>query len=70
MAAFRTVKNPEIIAPAWIFAVGVLYFVTIEVLYIWNALLIRGPSPLVAAFSISLVYGLWMFTRLMIRHNR
>ena len=27
-------------------------------------------SPLIAAFSLSLVYGLWMFTRLMVRHER
>jgi len=70
MSAYRTVKDPEIIAPTWVFAIGILYLVAIEVLFLHNAIVVRDASPLIAAFSVSLVYGLWMFTRLMVRHNR
>jgi hypothetical protein len=69
-AAWRTVKDPEIVAPAWVFTIGILYFLVVEVLFLHNAVVVRESSPLIAAFSISLVFGLWMFTRLMVRHNR
>jgi molybdopterin molybdotransferase len=70
LAAHQTVKDPEIIAPIWIFAIGVLYFLAVEILFLHNAIVVRESGPLIAAFSISLVFGLWMFTRLMVRHNR
>jgi hypothetical protein len=70
LAAYRTVKDPQIVAPIWVFIFGIAYLVIIEALYVHN--LFRGgeSGPLIAAFSLSLVYGLWMFTRLMVRHNR
>jgi len=69
-AAYRTVKDPNIAAPIWVFVVGVSYLVTVEALYLQNIFKGGDSSPLIAGFSLSLVYGLWMFTRLMTRHSR
>ena len=70
MAAYRTVKDPDIVAPSWVFVIGIAYLVSLETLYVQNLFNRGESSPLIAAFSLSLVYGLWMFTRLMVRHNR
>jgi len=70
LAAYRTVKDPNVVAPTWVFVVGIVYLITVEVLYLRNSFGDAEPGPLIAAFSLSLVYGLWMFTRLMVRHNR
>lgn len=70
LAAYRTVKDPEIVAPTWVFAIGIIYLLIVESLYVQNIIKGGESSPLIAAFSLSLVYGLWMFTRLMVRHNR
>jgi len=70
LAAYRTVKDPKIVAPTWVFVAGIFYLVTIEALYVQCLFKGGESSPLIAAFSLSLVYGLWMFTRLMVRHNR
>ena len=69
LAAYRLVRDPKTEAPAWVFMVGTTYFVVLEALYVLNLLKGGEPGPLIAAFSLSLVYGLWMFTRLMVRPN-
>ena len=70
LAAYRTVKDPKVVAPIWVFVTGISYLVIVEALYIQNSFGDAKAGPLIAAFSLSLVYGLWMFTRLMVRHDR
>ena len=70
LAAYRTVRDPKIVAPAWVFIVGMTYVIVIEVLYVRNLIEGGESGPLIAGFSLSLVYGFWMFTRLMVRPDK
>ena len=70
LAAHRTVRDPEIVAPAWVFFVGASYLVVVEVFYVLNLFKGGEAGPLTAGFSLSLVYGLWMFTRLMVQPDQ
>ena len=67
--AYRTVRDPEIKAPLWVSVVGTVYFTFVEALYVINIYKGGEAGPLIAAFSVSLVYGLWMFTRLLVHPN-
>lgn len=69
LASYRIVRDPKTGAPAWLFFLGTIYFVVVETLYVLNVIKGGEASPLIAAFSLSLVYGLWMFGRLVIRPN-
>jgi hypothetical protein len=68
LTAFRNVRNPTVGAPAWVFCVSTAFVVAVETLYVLN-LFESEPGPLIAAFSLSLLYGLWVFIRLMTRPN-
>ena len=68
-AAYGIVRDSKAGAPAWVFLTGMTYFVIVETLYVSNLFKGGEPGALIAAFSLSLVYGLWMFTRLMVRPN-
>ena len=70
LGAYRTVRNPEIVAPAWVLIVGASYLIIVEVLYVLNLFKGGEAGPLTAGFSLSLVYGLWMFKRLMVRPDQ
>jgi hypothetical protein len=69
LASYRIVRDPKTGAPAWLFFAGTIYFVVVEAFYVLNVFKGGEASPLIAAFSLSLVYGLWMFSRLVVRPN-
>ena len=66
LASYRNVSDPKSGAPTWVLIVGTVFFVIVEALYVLNLFKGGESGPLISAFSLSLVYGLWMFTRLMV----
>ena len=69
LASYRIVRDAKSGAPAWLYFPGPIYFVVVETFYVLNVFKGGGSSPLIGAFSVSLIYGLWMFSRLVVRPN-
>jgi hypothetical protein len=46
-----------------------IFFVALVGLFFWAALYERESWPLVVGMSGQLIYGLWMFARLLLRAN-
>ena len=66
-AYIRSYSAEPDIAPLYVLVIGMLVLLSFEAVLVLN--IIRGGKSglLLVAFSLPLVYGLWIFTRLMTR---
>jgi hypothetical protein len=67
--AYRNTRNMPDMAPPYVLVAAAIYLITFESLLVLNIFKGGKPGFLLAAFSLSLIYGLWVFVRLMTRPN-
>ena len=64
---YRLVRDPDASLEPWAAHLASLYFATLLLLYGLNLWLGGEAWPLLAGFSLQLLFGLWLFTRLLTR---
>jgi len=65
--AYRNTRERPDAAPLYVLIIAAIFVVTFESLLVLNILQGGKAGLLLAAFALSLIYGLWVFIRLMTR---
>jgi hypothetical protein len=66
---WRGLNAPGSTTELWVMCIVSVIAVVFVALYAAAAFLQIGPAPLVAGFSIQMLFALWMFVRLLVRPN-
>jgi len=66
---FRLYRTAEVTTSGRFIFVAIAYFITLISLFFWAALFERESWPLVVGISAQLLWGLWLFSRLLLRPN-
>jgi hypothetical protein len=67
--AWRHLKDPDSTTETWVLSVATGINISLLILYGWTGLFGEGAALLLIAFPIQMMLALWMFTRLLTRHN-
>ena len=67
--AYQNTRDAPDVAQPYVLVIATLFVVTFESLLVLNIFKSGKPGLLFAAFSLALIYGLWVFVRLMTRPN-
>jgi hypothetical protein len=66
--AYKNTRETPDLAPPYVLVIAAVTVITFEALLVVN-IFIGDPGLLLGALSIALIYGLWVFVRLMTRPN-
>jgi len=66
---FRLYRAEDVTTSGRFIAIAITYFTTLIMFFFWAALFERESWPLVVGISAQLLWGLWLFARLLLRPN-
>lgn len=66
---FRHAQDPDSTSEPWAVWLSVVHVILLAVLYTYQIVDVSSGWPLLATFSQQLVFGVWMFGRLLLRPN-
>jgi hypothetical protein len=66
---YQNTRAAPDVAPVYVLVIAAIAAITIESLLVLNIFEHGTPGLLLAALSLALIYGFWVFVRLMTRPN-